>query len=93
MKKQSIKSHLAPYSIYKKRMTTINHAFASAIAPVDVYDANKLDAALRVLDQDPDSDLKCVYCGNLAETWDHLIALVKQGQLNGWKLGPLLQEL
>jgi hypothetical protein len=92
MKKQSIKSHLAPYSIYKKRMTTINHAFASAIAPVDVYDANKLDAALRVLDQDPDSDLKCVYCGNLAETWDHLIALVKQGQLNGYghQLGNLV---
>jgi hypothetical protein len=37
MKKQSIKFHLSPYPIYQKRKATINHAFASAIAPVDEY--------------------------------------------------------
>jgi hypothetical protein len=35
MKKRSIRFHLSPYSILKKRKTTINHAFASAIGPVD----------------------------------------------------------
>ena len=92
MKKHTINSHLAPYSIYKKRMTTINHAFASAIAPVDVYDPSKLDSALRALGQDPDSDLKCVYCGEPAETWDHLTALVRHGKLDGYghQLGNLV---
>lgn len=73
-------------------MTTINHAFASAIAPVDKYDPAKLDAALRSLNQEPDGDLCCVYCGELAETWDHLIPLVKKGRLNGYghQLGNLV---
>jgi hypothetical protein len=61
MKKQSIKSHLAPYSIRKKRTTTINHAFASAIAPVDEYDAVRVSDALKMLQPDPDSELTCIY--------------------------------
>lgn len=84
MEKKSIKFHLAGYSIYQKRVTTINHAFASAIAPVDKYDSAKLDAALRALNQEPDGDLCCVYCGEPSETWDHLVALVKDGELNGY---------
>jgi RNA polymerase subunit RPABC4/transcription elongation factor Spt4 len=91
MKKQSIKFHLKPYSIHQKRMTTINHAFASAIAPVDKYDEDKLTAALQLLEQNP-SDLSCVYCGSQADTWDHLIGLVKNGELRGYghQLGNLV---
>jgi hypothetical protein len=84
MKKNSIKFHLALYSILQKRKTTINHAFASAIAPVDKYDEVKVGAALRHLGQDPDGDMNCVYCGLRAETWDHLIGLVENAELRGY---------
>jgi hypothetical protein len=94
MTKDSIKGHLNPYSISKKRKTTINHAFASAIAPVDLYDdvRTKLDEALRSLELDPEGDLRCVYCGEDAETWDHLVGLVKDGELRGYghQLGNLV---
>lgn len=92
MKKQSIKLHLAPYSIIQKRKTTINHAFASAIAPVDNYDEAILREALTLLGQEPDGDLNCVYCGLLAETWDHLIGLVEKMELRGYghQLGNLV---
>jgi len=84
MKRQSIKAHLAPYSIFQRRRTTINHAFASAIAPVADYDDLKVSAALRLLGQDPDGDLYCVYCGLRATTWDHLIGLVEKAELRGY---------
>ena len=84
MKKQSIKSHLKPYSIIQKRKTTINHAFASALAPTDDYNEQYINNALESLDQNPDDDLTCIYCGNAAETWDHLIGLVKDAELRGY---------
>ena len=84
MKKQSIKSHLKPYSILQKRKTTINHAFASALAPNDNYDEQVIDEALRLLGQNPNKDMECVYCGREAETWDHLVGLVKDSQLRGY---------
>lgn len=94
MKKESIKSHLTPYSIHQKRKTTISHAFASAMAPSERYaDVEaKLDAALRLLGQDPDRDLRCVYCGQPAETWDHLVGLVEKSELRGYghQLGNLV---
>jgi hypothetical protein len=92
MKKQSVKFHLSPYSIYQKRKTTINHAFASAIAPVDAYVEAIVGDALRLLGQNPDGDPSCVYCELPAETWDHLIGLVKKGELRGYghQLGNLV---
>lgn len=84
MKRRSIKTHLSPYSIVRKRATTLNHAFASAIAPVDTYDDARVSAAIRILDQDPDGDLQCVYCGRSATTWDHLVGLVKDKELHGY---------
>ncbi len=92
MKKKSVAKHFKPYSIYKKRKTTINHAFASAIAPTDTYDENKVDAAIRLLGQDPAHDLNCVFCGKPAATWDHLVSLVKDSQLRGYghQLGNLV---
>ena len=84
MKLESIKKHLSPYSIYQKRHTTIAHAFASALAPVDVYDESKLLSALKNLGQDDADNIFCVYCRKSAQTWDHLLCLVKNGELNGY---------
>ena len=81
---KSIKKHLLPYSIMGKRQTTINHAFASAIAPNDVYNDKIMDEAIRILGQNPAKDLSCVYCGELAETWDHVFGLVKNYKFSGY---------
>ena len=84
MTPKSIRSHLKPYSISSKRRTTVNHAFASAQAPCDVYDQEKIEAALIALGQKDLKQLSCVYCGRLGQTWDHLENLVKDGRLNGY---------
>lgn len=92
MKKTSIKAHLKKYSLVQKRKTTINNAFASAIAPFDAYDEQRIDAAITFLGQFPDENLVCVYCGEDAETWDHLVSLVEGGKLRGFghQLGNLV---
>jgi hypothetical protein len=84
VKKEDIKRHLKTYSVYDKRRTTINHAFASAIAPSDDYSEKKLNEALLFLGQNPDAELICVFCDRPAETWDHLVGLVKSGELRGY---------
>ena len=84
MTPKSIRSHLAPYSIFSKRKTTVAHAFASALAPSDEYDEDKLKVALDALGQKNFGQLSCVYCEKPAETWDHLENLVKAGKLNGF---------
>lgn len=84
MKKEDIKHHLHTYSVYGRRRTTINHAFASAIAPSDDYDETKISEALEFLGQNPNENLKCVFCNDEAETWDHLVGLVKNGELRGF---------
>lgn len=84
MKIESIKKHLSAYSIYQKRHTTISHAFASALAPVDGYDEARLLKALRDFGQEDEDDVLCVYCEKSAQTWDHLVCLVKKGELNGY---------
>ena len=83
MKKESIKSHLSPFSIFQKRQTTVNHAFASAIAPNGKYEGETVADAIRFLGQDPDKDLFCGYCGKPAETWDHVFNLVKKFKFSG----------
>lgn len=84
MKIESIKHHLQAYSIMGKRQTTINHAFASAIAPNDSYNEKMIREAIKTLGQDPNEDLLCVYCGELAETWDHVFGLVKDLKFSGY---------
>ncbi len=88
----SIKQHLRPYNIFARRKTTINHAFASAIAPNDEYDEVRVRLALKVLGQDPDEALKCVYCDNFAQTWDHVFGTVKNSHFSGHghRLGNLV---
>ena len=81
MKKEDIKKHLSIYSIYNKRRTTINHAFASSIAPSDSYDDIKVSEAISYLGQSANSVLKCVYCEDEAQTWDHVVGLVKNNEL------------
>jgi hypothetical protein len=84
---------LQPYSIFQRRKTTINHAFASALAPNDLYDDELVSQAVRDLGQDPEADLRCVYCDERpAQTWDHVSSLVKDGKYAGYGhvLGNLL---
>jgi hypothetical protein len=85
MKRDSLRNHLRPYSILLRRKTTINHAFASAIALNDEYNDRLVSEALEALGQDPSADLVCAYCGeNLAETWDHVFGLVKGQRYSGF---------
>lgn len=93
MNKTSIKSHLRKYSIFQKRSTTINHAFASAMAPVDEYSEEKIDTILSELECLKDGQIYCVYCGLVeAQTWDHLFALVKNNEpsVYGHRYGNLV---
>ena len=83
MRIKDIKRHLKVYSIMGGRETTINHAFASALASNDYYDERIIIKAIKMLGQNPDKDLFCVYCGKLAETWDHVVGLVKNHNFSG----------
>jgi hypothetical protein len=88
----SIKYHLRPYRILERRKTTINHAFAAAIAPYDLYEEARIRRAVEILGQDPDQDLRCVYCNEEAQTWDHVFGTVKQSRFSGHghRLGNLV---
>ena len=92
MRLSDIRRHLTPYSIAERRRTTISHAFASALAPCDTYDEATVREAIASLGQDPDVALSCVYCDEGAETWDHLVGLVKKSVLHGFghQLGNLV---
>jgi hypothetical protein len=92
MKYTDIKRHLKPYSIVQSRRTTINHAFAAALAPFDDFEHGRVSEAIVCLEQDPADDLCCVYCDTPAETWDHLVGIVKDSELHGFghQLGNLV---
>ncbi|PKB77794.1 MAG: hypothetical protein BZY88_20700 [SAR202 cluster bacterium Io17-Chloro-G9] len=84
MKLSGIKRHLRSYSIVQRRKTTINHAFASALAPCDAFDEGQLAQAMSLLGQADFNALQCVYCNSPATSWDHLVGLVKDSQLSGY---------
>jgi 5-methylcytosine-specific restriction endonuclease McrA len=92
MRYKDIRRFLKPYSMVASRTTTISHAFAASIAPCDTFDDQRVRTALKVLGQDPDTDLQCVYCGAKAETWDHVHATVQKKTFSGYghRLGNLL---
>ena len=92
MRYKDIRRYLKPYSMVASRATTINHAFAACIAPCDKYDEEVMRKAIIALGQDPDSDLLCVYCGDEAETWDHIHATVREKKFSGHghRIGNLL---
>ena len=84
MRAESIRAHLKTCSIYQERTTTINHAFASALAPSSDVSSSAVGEALAALGQNPDADLACVYCGAEAQTWGHLTGLVQNSELAGF---------
>lgn len=65
------------------RGSTINHAFASALATADVYDEQKLSEALAKLGQSGTEPLRCVYCEAPGTTIDHLNGLVVNSGYTG----------
>ena len=83
MKMEKIKAYLAPYRVYGRVSTTVSYGVVAAIAPRDLFDAERLSSALRVLDQDPEGDLLCVYCDAPAASWDHLVGLVQNRKPTG----------
>ncbi len=82
MKASSIKKYLKPSTIMSRK-STFSNAFASALAPHDDYSFAALTEALSELDQGIHDDLTCVYCGKLAETWDHVFNRVVKGEFSG----------
>jgi 5-methylcytosine-specific restriction endonuclease McrA len=89
---KDVKRHLVPYRIFARRKTTINHAFAAAVAPCDDFAEEVVKDALRLLGQDPNKPLTCAYCDGAAETWDHVFATVKGSVFSGagHRLGNLV---
>lgn len=82
VKASSIKKHLRPSTIMGRKSTFAN-AFASALAPYDNYTAVEVDQAIWDLEQDPNAELQCVYCGAAAATWDHVFNRVVNGEFSG----------
>jgi hypothetical protein len=82
VKASSIKKYLRPSTIMGRKSTFAN-AFASALAPHDVYTAATVAQAMRDLEQDPEAELLCVYCGAEAATWDHVFNRVVRGDFSG----------
>ena len=82
MKISSIKKYLQSSTIMGRKSTFAN-AFASALASHDPYNPTAVADAIRDLDQEPEADLRCVYCGEQAATWDHVFNRVVKGEFSG----------
>jgi hypothetical protein len=82
MKVEAIRKKLRHPSIHS-RASTLTTAFASAIAPYDLYRSDIVRKAIRDLKQDPEN-LKCVFCGEQAEGWDHLEPLIVGKSFSGY---------
>jgi hypothetical protein len=89
MKANTVKKYLRPSRI-KGRWTTFDGSLQAALAvhdeydEYDEYDEARHAEALAVLEQSGASDLRCVYCGAEAATWDHLENNVKDGRFSGF---------
>tara|TARA_R110002126_G_scaffold38955_2_gene115879 strand:+ start:93 stop:644 length:552 start_codon:yes stop_codon:yes gene_type:complete len=83
LKASSIRKYLKPNTIQSRR-STFSNAFASALAPYDVYSNAAVTEAIKDLDQDPAGELYCVYCGKEAATWDHVFNRVVNGEFSGY---------
>lgn len=78
----TIAKYLRPSTIVGRK-STFSNAFASALAPHDIYNLATVTEAMRDLDQDPDAELQCVYCGAQAATWDHVFNRTVKGEFSG----------
>jgi hypothetical protein len=65
------------------RKSSITNAFVAVVIPVIVPTIEEIDAALKILEMQPD-DVQCAYCGNKATEWDHLLPLVKNRRPTGY---------
>lgn len=65
------------------RGSTINHAFASALATADVYSEDRVIEAFAKLGQSADDPLCCVYCAAEGTSIDHLHGLVDKSSYTG----------
>jgi len=83
MKYDSIKKVMRPYSLVRSRKTSINYYFAQAIATSEIYDDTKVRTAMKMLKMD-ENDLHCAYCEKVAENWDHVRGVVKDGKFSGY---------
>ena len=86
---RKIRNHLRPLKITATK-GTIRSKFAAAIAPNDEYNEARAIKLLRQLGQNPDA-LTCVYCGASADTWDHVVGTVSDGEFAG--IGHRLRNL
>lgn len=77
------KSAMKPYKLMA-RSSTVNNAFAQALAPVDTYDAGRLESAFREMGLVNEHGLVCTYCSRRAGSVDHLNPLVKDSKFTGW---------
>lgn len=77
------KSIMKPYRLLN-RSSTVNNAFAQALATADDFDESKLKSAFGLLGLIKDGILLCVYCGRAASSVDHLNPLVKDRKYTGW---------
>ncbi|MCJ8507943.1 HNH endonuclease [Rhizobium lemnae] len=83
MKMDTIKKYLKRHTVMSRK-STFSNAFASALAPQDRYSPLAVADGLRELGQDPEDDLNCVYCGDAAQTWDHVFNRVVDGEFSGY---------
>jgi len=83
MKLLSIRKYLRQQKV-SRRWSTFNGAFQGALAIWDEFEESRVAAALEALGQDPKADLKCVYCGDAAATWDHLFNNVQGKRFSGY---------
>jgi HNH endonuclease len=82
MKLSSIRKYLRQHKV-SQRWSTFNGAFQGALAIWDEFDESQVAASLEALGQDPNGDLKCVYCGDDAATWDHFFSNVQKKRFSG----------
>jgi hypothetical protein len=75
---------MKPVTIIGERATSINSAFAAALAQVSKFDVEMINEALEKLGQgDQAKPLTCVYCGDRATDGDHLVGLVMDKRYSG----------
>lgn len=76
------KKYLKDFKV-RSRWTTFNGAMQLALAIPEPFNEKKIREGLQLLGQNAD-DLRCVYCGSEAKTWDHLFNSVQAKRFSGY---------
>ena len=81
---RKFKSMMKPYNM-SSRSSTLSNAFAQALAPSDVYNAEHLENAFKEMNLfDENGELLCTYCNGKSSSVDHLNPLVSESKFTGW---------